>query len=84
MKIPTHFSDGLSFREQVLYVLHTMKKAAASEVTMELLELKGVSSEEEVAELTIETEQELGKLFEAGAILVIKEKREKNRYTLKQ
>jgi hypothetical protein len=84
MNIPAQFSDELSFSDQVLYVLSVMQKAAASEVAMELMELKGVSSEEGVAELTIETEQELEKLCEAGAVVVVKERREKNRYALKQ
>jgi hypothetical protein len=83
MNIPAHFSDTLSFSEQVLYVLSVIKKGAASEVTMELMELKGVSSEEGVTELTIETEQELDKLSEAGAIVVVKERREKKRYSIK-
>ena len=83
MDIPAHFSNKLSFSEQVMYVLSLMKKGAASEVTMELIELKGVSSEEGVAELTIETEHELEKLADAGAVVVLKERREKKRYALR-
>jgi len=83
MYIPAHFSEKLTLREQILYVLSVLKKGAASEVAMELMELKGISSEEGVAELTIETEQELEKMCEAGSIEIIKERREKKRYTLK-
>ena len=83
MNIQAHFSDAKTFREHVLHVLSVLKKGSAGEVAMELMELKGVSSEEGVAELTIETEQELDKLCEMGTVEVVKEHREKNRYTLK-
>lgn len=82
MNVPAQYSDKLPLREQILYVLSVLKKGAASEVAMELMELKGVSSEEGVAELTIETEQELEKLCASGLVEVVKEKRQKNRYTL--
>ena len=39
MYIPTHFSEKLTLREQILYVLSVLKKGAASEVAMELMEL---------------------------------------------
>lgn len=83
MNIPAHYSDKLPFGEQILYVLSVLKKGAASEVAMELMELKGISSEEGVAELTIETEQELERMYEAGTIEVVKEHREKKRYIIK-
>ena len=82
MTIPDKFSDKLSFSEQVLYTLSVLKKGAAGEVAMELMELKGVASEEGVAELTIETEQELDRLCTQGVVHLLKEKRQKNRYTL--
>lgn len=82
MNIPAHFSEAKSFREQVLYVLSVLKKGSAGEVAMELMELKGISSEEGVAELTIETEQELEKLCNDGLAEVIREKREKKRFAL--
>jgi hypothetical protein len=83
MNIPVHYSEQLPFREQILYVLSVLKKGAASEVAMELMELKGISSEEGVADLTVETGHELEKMFEAGSVEVVKEKREKKRYALK-
>ena len=82
MTIPDKFSDNLSFSEQVLYALSVLKKGAAGEIAMELMELKGVASEEGVAELTIETEQELERLITKGMVHLVKEKRQKNRYTL--
>jgi hypothetical protein len=78
------FSDTDSFREQVLYVLSHLKKGSADEVAMELMELKGIASEEGVAELTIETEQELLRLMEEGKLQLVREKREKKRYSLKE
>ena len=83
MNIPAHYSEKLTLREQILYVLSVLKKGAASEVAMELIEFKGISSEEGVADLTIETEQELEKLCEQGIVVIVREKREKNRYALK-
>lgn len=83
MNMPVHFSDKLPLREQILYVLSLMKKGAATEVAMGLIELKGVSSEEGVAELTVQVEQELEKIFETEAVIAVKGHRQKNRYAMK-
>lgn len=83
MNIPAQYSDKLPLREQILYILSVLKKGAASEVAIELMELKGISSEEGVADLTIETEQELEKLYGEDIVVIVREKREKNRYALK-
>jgi hypothetical protein len=82
MIIPAHFSDKLPLREQILYVLSVVKKGAPSEVAAELMELRGVSSEEAVADLTMDTQQELEKLLAEGSVHLIREKREKKRYGL--
>ena len=83
MNIPSHFSDRLSFEEQLLYVLSVLRKGSASEIAAELMELKGVSSEEGVADLTLQTEKELEKLFTEGKIEPLREKHEKKRYVFK-
>ena len=82
MHIPAHFSEASTFSEQVLFVLSLMEKGSAGEIAMELMELKGISSEEGVAELTVETERELEKLLHEGAVEIIREKRQKNRYAI--
>ena len=73
MNVPTQFSEDASFREQVLYVLSVLHKGSAGEVATELMELKGVSTEEGVAELTIDTARELEKLCEEGKVEIIRE-----------
>lgn len=62
MNIPKHFSAQQPLSEQVLYVLTLLKKATAQQIAMELTELKGISTEEGVADLNIEVEDTLQKL----------------------
>ena len=83
MTIPKQFDQAVTFSEQVLYVLSVIKKASATELAIELMELKGISSEDGVAELTIQTEKELESLLHSGIVKIIREKREKNRYVIK-
>ena len=83
MNIPAHYSDSLSLREQSLYVLSIMHKGAASEIAAELMELRGVSSEDGVADLTREIGRELEKLEHEGIVEVIHEHREKRRFVLR-
>ena len=83
MTIPKQFDHAVTFSEQVLYVLSVIKKGSATEVAIELMELKGISSEDGVAELTIQTEKELESLLHSGIVKIIREKREKNRYVIK-
>ena len=47
------------------------------------MELKGISSEDGVAELAIQSEKELESLLHSGLVEIIREKREKNRYVIK-
>ena len=82
MKIPEHFSDELSFEEQLLYVLSVLKKGSANEIVIELMELKGISSEEGVSDLTVHTERELEKLRMEKKVSVLKERHEKKRYVI--
>ena len=83
MTIPKQFDQAVTFSEQVLYVLSVIKKASATELAIELMELKGISSEDGVAELAILTEEELESLLHSGIVEIIREKREKNRYVIK-
>jgi hypothetical protein len=62
MNIPSDYSDELPFREQVLYALSLIRRGTVAEVMVELIELKGLSTEESVADLTIETSEELEKM----------------------
>ena len=69
-------------QEMILHALGIMKKGSADEIAMEIMEEKGISTEEEVAELIIETKEELEKLLESGVVKKIKPHREKTRYVL--
>lgn len=80
--IPKHFSEELPFEQQLLYALSKLKKGSANEIAIELMELKGVSTEDGVADLTQQTEKQLEKLCSDGFIDSIKEKHEKKRYVI--
>lgn len=83
-KIPANFSEELSFEQQTLYVLSKLKKGSAGEIAAELMELKGVASEEGVADLTIHVERQLEKLCAGGIVKPIREKHEKKRYFISE
>jgi len=83
MVVPSNFSVNLSLGEKIVYVLSLLKKATADEIAMEIMELEGVSTEEGVAELTIEVQQELQKLHDEGAATFVTEHDKKVKYFLK-
>lgn len=64
MKIPDQFSGQLPLREQITYVLSLIPEATADEVAMELMELRGIATEEGVADLTFEATHELEKMLD--------------------
>lgn len=68
MQTPQHFSDSLSLSEQILYALATLKEATADTIVTELMELRGIATEDGLEDLTIEINKELEKLVEAGRI----------------
>ena len=68
MQTPQHFSDSLSLSEQILYALATLKEATADTIVTELMELRGIATEDGLEDLTIDINKELEKLFEAGRI----------------
>ena len=68
MQTPQHLSDSLSLSEQILYALATLKEATADTIVTELMELRGIATEDGLEDLTIDINKELEKLFEAGRI----------------
>ena len=82
MTIPQHFSDNLSFEQQLLYALSKLKKGSVNEIAIEIMELKGISTEDEVEDLTIQTKKQLEKLCAQGQVSVLKEKHEKRRFAI--
>ncbi len=82
MLLPEHFTKQLSLKEQILFVLSILKKATADEVTMELMELKGIATEEGVANLTIEVKNELKKMQEAHLLKQVTETDKQVRYVV--
>jgi DNA-binding PadR family transcriptional regulator len=80
--IAKHFSEASSIRDKILYVLSLMHKGSAAEIAAEIVELQGIASEEEVAEIAITIEQELEKLCEEGVVNELREHRQKKRYLL--
>jgi len=80
--IPQHYSSALSFEEQLLYVLSQLKKGSAGEIAIELMELRSVSTEEGVADLTVHTEKLLEKLCADHQVEIVRERHEKKRYKI--
>lgn len=80
MNIPCHYSDELPFREQVLYALSVIRRGTVAEVMVELIELKGLSTEESVADLTIETNEELEKMSREKVIDSSTDEKNNHRY----
>lgn len=76
------FTNTTPLREKIRFVLSVMKKGSANEIGGEIAELEGIATEEGLAELIIATEQELEKLVGEGRVNVIKEHRQKKRFTL--
>lgn len=65
-----------------MYVLSVVENGSASEVAFEIIELKGTSSEEGVADITFTIEEELEKMRTEGVVTDVKEHRQKKRYAL--
>ena len=80
--IHQHFTEAASLRDKVRYVLSILHKASADEVAMEIMELQGIASEEGVAALTLDVEEELRGMKEKGVVDIVKEHRQKKRYVL--
>jgi hypothetical protein len=82
VKIANKFSEALSFEEQILYVLSIIKKGSANEIAIELIELKAVAAEEEVADITMHTERSLEKLLKENKVKLLKENHERKRFII--
>lgn len=76
------YNSEWPLREKIRYVLSVLQKGSVAEIVMEMIELEGIAAEEEVADRTIATEQELKKMLEEGGVNEVKEHRQKKRYTL--
>jgi flagellar basal body-associated protein FliL len=84
MDTVTKYDSSLPLREKVLYVLSILKKESINELSVEIMELDGLSTEEGVSELTIEIEREINRLHEEGVVTKVKEHRQKTRYILSE
>lgn len=82
MLIPQKFSQQLTLKEQIVYVLSLLPSATADEVAMELMELKGTASKDGVADLTHDVEQALKKLHEEQVLKVVVKEDKRVHYLL--
>jgi len=82
MPVPEHFSTRLSLQQQVVYVLSLQEEGTPEEIAMELIELRGIASEERVADLTVAIENELQKMEKVGLVRAEKETGQPSRYRL--
>lgn len=82
MPIVEKYDPSTSLRDKILFVLSMMEKASPQEVASEIMELDGISSEEGVADITLDIEKELEKMLEEETINKLKEHRQKIRYVM--
>lgn len=73
-----------SLKDKVLDVLALLKKATLDEVASEIIELQGIATEEGVADITIEIQEQLNKLHNDGEITMVTEHDKQTRYSLKK
>ena len=66
-----HFNEHDPLQEQVAFVISEMHAASADDISMQLMELKGIATEEGVAELTLEVKNELEKMYENRQVEMI-------------
>lgn len=83
MDVPSTYNTALLINEKVLYVLSLLKKATVDEVAMEIMELDGISSEEGLAEMTIEIGEALEKLHDEGTVTFVTTQEKKVKYFIK-
>ena len=76
------YSTNLSLGEKVVYALSLLKKATVDEVATEIVELDGIATEEGVADITIEIQEQLNKLHDDGEVKMVTEQDKKTRYSL--
>lgn len=68
MKTPQHFPFDLPLDDQIIYVLLSLKKATTNEIVTELMELKGIATEDGLEDLSVDVSKELSKLLETRQI----------------
>ena len=80
--IPQSFAEATTLRDKIFFALSVMHKGSAEELASEIAELQGLASEEGVAEMNVAVEAEIAKLLEEEKVEVVKEHRQKKRYTI--
>ena len=80
--IPEQFNENLSISEKILYTLSLMHKGSTEEIAAEIAELQGIASEEGIAEMNEAVANEAEKLLDEGQLELVKEYRQKKRYSL--
>jgi hypothetical protein len=83
METASNYSNTLPLFQKIEYVLALLKKATLDEIAMEIMELDGISSEEGVADITIEIKDELQKLHDENKVTFVTEHDKKVKYFLK-
>jgi hypothetical protein len=76
------YDSSMPMKEKILYVLSTIEKGSTSEIAAEIIELDGICTEDGVAEITVEIETEINKLWQENVINKLKEHRQKVRYAV--
>ncbi|MGN6619228.1 MAG: hypothetical protein ACTHJ5_18780 [Ilyomonas sp.] len=76
------YSSDLPINQKIRYVLSLLKKATADEITMEIMELQGISTEEGVAALTIEITEALDKMQQSHHLKKVTEPDKKTYFFL--
>ena len=62
------YPDNAPLKERVLSVISLLEEPTVNEIAAEVVEFQGIASEEGVAECTVNIEEALKQLVEAGAV----------------
>ena len=63
-----NYPSNAPLKDRVHSIISLLEEPAVYEITAEILELQGIASEEGVAECTLNIEEALKQLIEAGAV----------------
>jgi len=77
------YPNNAPLKDRVLSVISLLEEPTVGEIAAEIVELQGIASEEAIAECTLNIEEALKQLIEAGAVERYSDN-EKVRYKIRQ
>ncbi|MES2648129.1 MAG: hypothetical protein V4717_14725 [Bacteroidota bacterium] len=71
-----------SLRRLIYKTLELINLGSADEIAMQMAEQQGISSEQGLADITIDVTEQLNKMAQENQVQIVKDARTKNRYSL--